>query len=138
MDDQKDTLQNSIHNNNLHSKKFFWTTSCQKNCSEHQFLKNIIFWQLQQIWFDIYPSRRHNLPLTLEIIIQKFPKKSEIFHNFPKFAKCSKFSQNFHWLVVYNIKHNLARSYFQLWLKSATRVTKSREKTGFFLENYVL
>ena len=29
-------------------------------------------------------------------------------------------------------KHDLARSYFQLWLKSATRVTKSREKTGFF------
>ena len=29
-------------------------------------------------------------------------------------------------------KHDMARSYFQLWLKSATRVTKSREKLDFF------
>ena len=46
-------------------------------------------------------------------------------------------------LGVYNIKHNLARSCFQLWpSKSATRVTKFREKTvsasasPFFFSNF--
>ena len=41
----------------------------------------------------IYPSRRHNLPHTLEIIIRNFPKKSKIF----------KISKIFQSLVIYTI-----------------------------------
>ena len=52
----------------------------------------------------------------------KFPKNSKKFQNSPK---NSKFSQFFHWLGVYNIKHNLARSCFQFWLSKST---KFREK----------
>ena len=80
--------------------------------------------------FDLtYPSCRHNLTPTLEIIIRNFPKFSKLFQNFPKmfpkFSKFPKFSQNFHYLGVYNIKHNLARSGFQFWLsKLASSVTK--------------
>ena len=57
-------------------------------------------------WGIIYPYRRHNLPATLEIIVQNFP---QIFQNLPKF---SKFSQNFHWLRVYDIKHYLTPRHF--------------------------
>ena len=101
--------------------------------------------------FDLtYPSRRHNLTPTLAIIIRNFPKFSKIFEifpkisqNFPKFSKFPKFSQNFHYLGVYNIKHNLARSGFQFWLsKSAPRVTKlktwSRQIMFFFVKKHDL
>ena len=39
----------------------------------------------------IYPSRGHNLPPTLEIIIRNFPKKN------PKFSKISSASPLFFW-----------------------------------------
>ena len=74
-----------------------------------------------KLWIRIYPSQRHNLPPTLEIItriFQKFPKKSRIFENFKiskKNWKLLTFPQKFPKLREYNIKHNLARSCFQLW-----------------------
>ena len=63
---------------------------------------------------------------------KKNPKISKIF-------KIFKYSQNFHWPGVYNIKHNLVRSCFQFWLsKSALCVTKFREKKNvFFSQNFV-
>ena len=81
---------------------------------------------------SIYPSRRHNLPPTLEIIFRNFPpKKIQILQKFRKFPKFQNFSKifkmfkNFCWLGVYNIKHNLVRSCFKFWLsKSAPRLTK--------------
>ena len=42
-------------------------------------------------YLGIYPSRRHNSPPTLEIIIQNFPKISQ---NFQKFSIFSKIFQN--------------------------------------------
>ena len=61
----------------------------------------LLLWKLQ---FDIFPQK-----------IQNFPT-------------IPKFSQNFHWLGVYNIKNNLARSCLQFWLpKLAQRVTKFRK-----------
>ena len=109
--------------------------------------------------FDtIYPSQRQNLLLTFDIITHNFSKFFIVFNtfkisekNFQFFFQNHKgavtdikgaaasllanskvfiFYQEFPKLGVYNRKHNLARSCFQLWpSKSAPRVTKFREKT---------
>ena len=95
-------------------------------------------------------------------IFKNFGKKFQNLEFFPKFSKTTKgppltskgpppphlpitfFSQESPKLGLYNIKHNLARSCFQLWpSKSAPRVRKFREKTvlscasSIFSRNFV-
>ena len=95
-------------------------------------------------------------------ILEKIPKFSICFQNFQNHkgaatdikgaaasllanSKVFFFYQEFPKVGVYNRKHNLARSCFQLWpSKSAPRVTKFREKTVsanaspvFFSRNFV-
>ena len=43
----------------------------------------------------IYPSRRHNSPPTLEMIIRNFPKKFKTVNNFPKCSTIFKISPKF-------------------------------------------
>ena len=71
----------------------------------------------------------HDIPFTcgLELILYVYAPLAVIiclfFGNYnskfkknPKISKIFKYSQNFHWPGVYNIKHNLVRSCFQFWL----------------------
>ena len=64
----------------------------------------------------IYHSRRHNLHLTLEIISRNSTTKSTIFKMSQSFPKSSKKIHKVLKLGVYNIKTDLARSTFQLWM----------------------
>ena len=94
-------------------------------CGSHVIL-NAQVWSAEEVSFQY-------TPLAVIICLLLWKLYSEIFHKKQKFPKFSKmfqnfkiFSQNFHWLRVYNIKHNLERSGFQFWM--AARVTKFQEK----------
>ena len=53
---------------------------------------NIVFHLTWKYFQQIYPSRHHNLPPTLETLIRNFPKKAETFKIFQKFQNFSNIS----------------------------------------------
>ena len=68
---------------------------------------NIVFHLTWKYFQQIYPSRRHNLPPTLETLIRNFPKKklklskfSKKSWNFQNFPKVSKFFKYFKFLKI--------------------------------------